>query len=137
MNFPFPSTSFPATPPPERPSFIDVEEVRASIEAQAKGHLEPVQSPSIVNMAANFSGSLANWARNGFGTVSDSTIQSRLDICKGCEFWNADGFKGTGRCQKCGCSTWAKLRMATEKCPLDKWGPVNTPTPELQQPSTD
>jgi hypothetical protein len=29
--------------------------------------------------------------------------------------------RGTGRCSKCGCSTWAKLRMASEKCPIDKW----------------
>jgi hypothetical protein len=45
----------------------------------------------------------------------------RKSICQACEFWSPEGFRGTGKCTKCGCSTWVKLRMATERCPIGKW----------------
>lgn len=79
------------------------------------------------NEVKSLGGDVSKWAKSGFQTVSEEDLVSRLEICKGCEFWDADGFAGTGRCQKCGCSTQAKLRMATSSCPLTppKWGPVS------------
>jgi len=65
--------------------------------------------------------SLENWADKGFPVVTKEQLASRLAICKGCEFWDQKGFGNTGKCTKCGCSTQAKLRMATAKCPIDKW----------------
>jgi hypothetical protein len=67
---------------------------------------------------------MGKWAISGLPVVNENQLESRLAICKGCEFWNASGFSGTGSCTKCGCSTQAKLRMATCKCPIDKWGPI-------------
>lgn len=70
------------------------------------------------------SSSAADWAKHGFPTLSESQLDERQNICKSCEFWNSDGFAGSGQCKKCGCSTAAKLRMATSKCPIDKWGAI-------------
>ena len=69
----------------------------------------------------NVSRSATNWAKSGFPIPDPETFNARLETCKGCEFWDESGFVNTGRCQKCGCSTQAKLRMATEKCPIGKW----------------
>lgn len=80
-------------------------------------------SPTAKDMAKSLAASLANWAKQGFEIVTEETLNKRLEICGKCEFWDANGFAGTGRCQKCGCSTQAKLRLATSACPLDppKW----------------
>jgi len=64
----------------------------------------------------------AKWAGAGFITASEKTIETRKATCAGCEHWDAGALKQTGRCRKCGCSTWAKIRMATESCPEGKWG---------------
>lgn len=73
---------------------------------------------SLLNAAKNF-------AKDGFVFVSDSVFNQRLDICKGCPEWDPSSFLNTGSCTLCGCSTKAKLRLPSEKCPIDKWLPVN------------
>ena len=77
--------------------------------------------PSLPQMATSLGGSLANFARSGFATTDAETLAAREATCKSCDLWDAAAINGTGRCRKCGCSTWAKLRMASEKCPLGKW----------------
>lgn len=72
-------------------------------------------------MAANLAGAAVNWARHGFPLVSPEALAARLEVCRVCEWWDAQGYRGTGRCLKCGCSTQTKLRMATSKCPDGKW----------------
>lgn len=62
----------------------------------------------------------AQWAKAGFPIVSDEGFEERKRICLECEFWNAAAFGGLGRCGKCGCSG-VKLRLATSKCPVEKW----------------
>jgi hypothetical protein len=79
------------------------------------------QYPSLFQQAKNLTTSLTNWVKDGVKVVSEEVLNQRMDICKKCEFWDSEAFAGTGRCSKCGCSTQAKLRMATEKCPIDKW----------------
>ena len=69
----------------------------------------------------NLKDSLTKWASNDFPIPDPETFNARLETCKGCEFWDESGFAKTGRCKKCGCSTQAKLRMTTEKCPVGKW----------------
>jgi hypothetical protein len=83
-----------------------------------------VAEQSISEMAASASKSLKSWAGSGFPKSTDEVVKSRLSICKECEFWDGKALGGTGRCKECGCSTWAKLRMATERCPLGKWNAV-------------
>jgi hypothetical protein len=87
-----------------------------------KARSQAVTQPSLMQKATSLATSTAQWVSRGFPVVSESALTERLAICKGCEFWNAEGFGGTGRCQKCGCSTAAKLRMATASCPEGKWG---------------
>ena len=79
------------------------------------------QPPSTQQMAKTALASISKWMLNGAKIVDETTLENRLNACQSCEFWNSSGFHGTGRCMKCGCSTWAKLRMATEKCPIGKW----------------
>jgi hypothetical protein len=80
---------------------------------------------TIKQMANSLSESMIGWAKSGFHNVTTEQLESRMLICKSCEFWEESGFAGTGKCKQCGCSTQAKLRMATSKCPIDKWGPVD------------
>ena len=82
---------------------------------------EPLRPPPLMTMAHNFATAANKWVSSNFVKTDDATLETRLEACGGCEFWNSKGFGGTGRCMKCGCSTWAKLRMATEKCPIGKW----------------
>ncbi len=96
------------------------------------------EAPSIGEMVVSAGKSLTKWVGSGFSKSTQEVIDLRLSICKGCEFWDAQALNGSGRCLKCGCSTWAKLRMASEKCPLDKWGPETLSSPEQQQqPNTN
>lgn len=85
-------------------------------------HSSPVSTPpSLADMVKSAASSAATWASRGFQHADEATLNTRIKTCQDCEFWNSKGFHGTGRCMKCGCSTWAKLRMATEKCPIGKW----------------
>lgn len=59
--------------------------------------------------------------RHGAPTTPPDILAAREATCRACPEWDAAALNGTGRCRKCGCSTWAKLRMATESCPLGKW----------------
>lgn len=58
--------------------------------------------------------------------ATPETVEARRVICMACEFmktWEKD--ERFHRCGKCGC--WldgkylAKLRVATERCPVGKW----------------
>lgn len=82
--------------------------------------------PTLGEMAKSLGTGVTQWAKAGFPMVSPEILAIRLEICQGCEFWDATGFGGTGRCAHCGCSTQAKLRMKTSSCPLTppKWGIV-------------
>jgi hypothetical protein len=77
--------------------------------------------PTIAEMAKSVASSVKGWAASGFKVASSDLLEQRLSICGGCEFWDSAAFANTGRCNKCGCSTQAKLRIATEKCPAGKW----------------
>jgi hypothetical protein len=81
----------------------------------------PRSTPSAAQMASSATQSMIAWAMGGFRTVTPEQLAERMAVCRGCEYWNEQGFGGTGRCMRCGCSTQAKLRMATEKCPVGKW----------------
>jgi hypothetical protein len=72
----------------------------------------------------------ARFAKSGFAPTPPEALATREAICRACSEWDAAALNSTGRCRKCGCSTWAKLRMAAECCPLGKWGAFDTPPPE-------
>lgn len=71
----------------------------------------------------SFTESASKWIFAKMPVLGVDEIQKRLEICSDCEFWDSSGFNKTGKCKKCGCSTWAKIRMGTERCPVGKWEP--------------
>lgn len=85
------------------------------------GKLAP-EMPTAFDMAKNFAGSMAKWAKAGFTTVEKSEYENRIGICQGCEFWDGSARGGLGKCnhKQCGCSR-LKHWLATEKCPIGKW----------------
>jgi hypothetical protein len=58
---------------------------------------------------------LAAWVSKGMPITPPEELTKRQEMCATCEH-----FTGS-RCKLCGCFTQAKLRMATEKCPIGKW----------------
>ena len=82
--------------------------------------------PSLPQQAATLGKALVNWTASGFNATPPEILATREATCRACPEWAATALNGTGRCAKCGCSTWAKLRMASERCPLGKWEPVLT-----------
>jgi len=71
------------------------------------------KTPTIVSMANHFSKAMVKWAKKGFKCVSKEEYMKRRNICHECT--------PNGRCPHCGCSLWAKVALATEKCPEGKW----------------
>jgi len=80
--------------------------------------------PTITDMAKSFFSSAAMFVAAGLPRTPLEQLQVRLDTCKVCQYWNPEGFAGTGSCRQCGCSTQAKLRMATSECPMGYWQAV-------------
>jgi hypothetical protein len=78
---------------------------------------------SVLRPIKNFAGSMKNWVANGMPIATKEVYDFRKSICDSCPFWDKDGNMGMGKCNQCGC-TVAKLHLATEKCPVGKWGPV-------------
>jgi len=85
--------------------------------------------PSVSAMTSSAIRGTIKWIQKKSPITSKEELNKRLQACKSCDLWDSSGFGGTGRCKKCGCSTWAKLRMATERCPIGKWEAVQPPEP--------
>lgn len=79
-----------------------------------------------LNKFLQFQESTYRFASNGFSITPPDILATREATCRACDQWDATALNATGRCRKCGCSTWAKLRMATERCPLGKWEAFDT-----------
>jgi hypothetical protein len=90
----------------------------------------PAQVSRVYPQSPSFADKLLSIAQAGFRFAAESRfhqtspkeLEKRLAICQPCEHWVAKAFKNTGGCSLCGCSTWAKLRMPLEQCPINKWG---------------
>ena len=76
-------------------------------------------------MLSKSKAAFTRFARAGFATTPPEALAQREATCRACPEWDAAALNATGRCRKCGCSTWAKLRMATERCPFGKWEAVS------------
>ena len=73
----------------------------------------------------DFLAAIQKFTASGFASTPPEILAEREATCRACDQWDAAALNNTGRCRKCGCSTWAKLRMATERCPLGKWEAVS------------
>lgn len=103
--------------------FLDVtklseDEVRAKLTELLE---QDQRDPNIMDMLQSFSGDVFKWAAAKFPRASQEEMDQRLACCRSCEFWDAEALNNTGRCKKCGCSTWAKIRIRTSTCPLSRW----------------
>jgi Family of unknown function (DUF6171) len=82
---------------------------------------KPPQMPSIGAMASNLARSVANNVQSVAAgnplRLDDSAATQRLNICRGCEFFNG----AEQRCTKCGCFMAVKTYLKAEKCPVGKW----------------
>ncbi len=76
-----------------------------------------VEYPSLVQQVKNLGMAAFNFAKDGFKTVDEVEQSRRLEICKGCEFFDAV----QNRCKKCGCYMKWKTMLSSQKCPIDKW----------------
>lgn len=73
----------------------------------------PKQTPTVLQMASDFTRAMIKWGKSGLKCVSKEDYLARRTICSKC----TDGW----RCPHCGCMLWAKIALATEKCPENKW----------------
>lgn len=71
----------------------------------------------IFNLAGKLGKAAFEHAKDGFKKVSDEEFENRMQICRGCEFFDAD----SSRCKNCGCFLKIKASWNSEKCPIDKW----------------
>lgn len=76
-------------------------------------------------LAKNLTKSLIEWQQAGRPVVSSEQWKTRINICRGCEYWQEVGESQIARCKKCGCSS-GKLLLSTSRCPLNppKWTSV-------------
>jgi hypothetical protein len=54
----------------------------------------------------------------------EAVVEARLGICRACEFYNPK----TGLCNDCHCIMLAKSRIASSKCPQNKWVAFRLPS---------
>ena len=75
---------------------------------------------TLLDMAKNFTKTMAHWARAGFPVVEEEEFKKRAELCSACPHWHEEARHGLGRCDQCGC-TRQKLFVKTTRCPIGKW----------------
>jgi hypothetical protein len=98
---------------------MDKETLKAKLQS-VKENIKP-SYPTLSQMAKN----LAESVKTNINSVlegnnlklSDADAARRLNVCKGCTFFDAD----QQRCTKCGCKMAIKTYLKAEKCPIGKW----------------
>ena len=87
---------------------------------------KPGAGPSLLQKAANFATSAVKHVAAGMPQASREQIDARFAICQQCEHFDGRA------CRQCGCPVVrekqfvSKLSWANEKCPVGKWGPVES-----------
>ncbi len=79
--------------------------------------------PGLLQKAASFGKAMVKHAADGFRAASKEEQESRLVICRECEFYEP----ADGSCVKCGCCMQLKKRLRTSSCPIGKWGLATVP----------
>ena len=74
------------------------------------------------DLPTNLAHSLISWTRAGRPVVTAEQWNSRLSICRGCQFWSESKTNNSAKCMKCGCGS-GKLLLTQSRCPLNppKW----------------
>ena len=101
-------------------------------------HADKIQTaPPLSKQAATLGVALTGWAASGFSSTPPEILAQREATCRACSEWDSAAWNNTGRCMKCGCSTWAKLRMSSEQCPLGKWQATSDQKSTPEQDTTN
>ena len=98
--------------------------------AENNDNKKNINPPGMWQMMKTAAQAGKNFVKSGMRFVTQEEFELREIICKGCEYWNPKGYGNTGQCLKCGCATKAKLRLASESCPIKKW---NKLLPSVQE----
>lgn len=81
----------------------------------------PLKMPSSIQMAKNLGNSLVRNVQSVAAgnplKVGETEANTRLEICKTCEFFSHQ----SQRCSKCGCKMAVKTYLKAENCPIGKW----------------
>lgn len=77
---------------------------------------------SAVQVGKSFLGAVGAVASGGFELAANALYETRKGICEACEHFDPTGYKNTGKCLICKCSTAAKPKFLKSKCPVGKWG---------------
>lgn len=95
--------------------------------------------PSMLEKLANFAKALGKHVSEGMPTCTQEEVDYRLSICKLCKLFVAsqdDPNRGFCKHKACGCNISKivkflnKLAWADQKCPLNKWGPIEKKSEE-------
>ena len=103
----------------------DFELYESIIEPKTLAESKSEVNPTLWEQMRNVGFAVGKFSASGFKPTPSEILTERESICRSCDQWDAAALRNTGRCKKCGCSTWAKLRMATERCPLGKWEAIS------------
>ena len=79
------------------------------------------REPTMAEMMGNAAGALLSWTAAGFPVRPADERAAIMAICQSCPIWDPGARGGLGKCGKCGCTRF-KPWLATESCPLGKWG---------------
>jgi hypothetical protein len=90
---------------------------------------------SNLKLAGRLGAALYRWGREGFRTLDEAVIKTRLDMCQSCPnlieppnklIYKVKLVKASDPriCQKCGCVASAKVKVPTERCPIGLWGEI-------------
>lgn len=89
-------------------------------EAEPKPQLE---LPPLLIRGWNFASAMARWISHGAPVCTREQIERRSAICQACPLLKNDYCTHPNCGCNCGMGTLiSKLAVATEKCPMDKWG---------------
>jgi hypothetical protein len=104
------------TPPDWTGETITADRFKTTMDARTIKPGEKQKMPSLLQQAANFTGTMIDFAKDGFRTVDDAERTRRLEVCQTCERFTGQ------RCSSCGCFTNFKSWIGVADCPLGKWG---------------
>jgi len=76
-----------------------------------------VDGSDFLSRSKSFLGAAARHVQNGMASVSAAQKESRMSICRACEFFN----NAKVTCSRCGCYLNIKTKWASESCPEGKW----------------
>jgi hypothetical protein len=76
---------------------------------------------SLFEVGKSLTKSAKDFAASGMELADEKTYNQRVDTCKACEHYDPSGYNNTGKCSICKCSTVAKPKIASARCPIEKW----------------